>query len=303
MDAKDWLKRRAWTIAGLGVALTVLGLQWGRVVGMVRSAEPVNTALASETPAAHGIRVEGRVVTYPGADVIVGTDVGGTLRALPVVEKMHVHKGDLIAEIDASEQRAALAEARARIAGADVDSKFFEVEQGRSEKLLASGAIAKAALDASEHERDAAKARAHEAAATAQRLATIVSKARIVAPIDGVVVDRLVEQGETLPAGAQLVRIADLSRTRIEAEVDEYDSGRVALGQEVAISAEGYVHTAWKGHIEEIPDSVTSRRLKPQDPGRPSDTRVLMVKIALDEPLPVKLGQRVEVEIKAPPAR
>ena len=39
------------------------------------------------------------------------------------------------------------------------------------------------------------------------------------------------------------------------------------------------------------------RRLKPQDPGRPSDTRVLLVKVALDEKTPLKLGQRVEVEI------
>jgi hypothetical protein len=49
--------------------------------------------------------------------------------------------------------------------------------------------------------------------------------------------------------------------------------------------------------VEEIPDAVMARRLKPQDPGRPSDTKVLLVKIALGGKTPLKLGQRVEVAI------
>jgi hypothetical protein len=92
------------------------------------------------------------------------------------------------------------------------------------------------------------------------------------------------------------VTVSDLSRARIEAEVDEYDTGRVALGRPVVIRAEGFAQS-WHGKVEEIPDAVTSRRIKPQDPGRPSDTRVLLVKVAPDAPLPVKLGQRVEIEI------
>jgi hypothetical protein len=52
------------------------------------------------------------------------------------------------------------------------------------------------------------------------------------------------------------------------------------------------------GKIEEIPDSVVARKLKPEDPGRPTDTRVLLVKVALLEKTPLKLGQRVEMEIK-----
>ena len=61
--------------------------------------------------------------------------------------------------------------------------------------------------------------------------------------------------------------------------------------------AEGYDGKAWRGKVEEIPDSVVGRRLKPQDPGKPEDTRVLLVKIALLEPTPLKLGQRVEIRI------
>jgi HlyD family secretion protein len=88
-----------------------------------------------------------------------------------------------------------------------------------------------------------------------------------------------------------------LARVRVEAEVDEYDTARVALGARVAIIAEGYTDASWRGTIEEIPDTVVGRRIRPEDPGRPIDARVLPVKIALGEPTPLKLGQRVEVEI------
>jgi HlyD family secretion protein len=126
----------------------------------------------------------------------------------------------------------------------------------------------------------------------------VVGKTRIVSPIDGVVTERFAEQGETVPAGARLVTVADLSRTRVEAEVDEYDAGHVAVGQPVLIRAEGYDKQGWRGVVEEIPDTVTSRRIKPQDPGRPSDIRVLLVKVATVDPMPVKLGQRVELDIE-----
>lgn len=71
----------------------------------------------------------------------------------------------------------------------------------------------------------------------------------------------------------------------------------MVLGSPVTIRAEGVTGVSWKGHVEEIPDEVTARKLKPQDPGKPTDTRVLLVKVAIDEPTPLKLGRRVEVEI------
>jgi hypothetical protein len=89
------------------------------------------------------------------------------------------------------------------------------------------------------------------------------------------------------------------TQLRIEAEVDEFDTARVALGASVSITAEGYVPTKWRGTVEEIPDSVVSRRTRPADPGRPIDARVLAVKFAFGEATPLKLGQKVEVEFPA----
>src|SRR5262249_54083397 len=61
------------------------------------------------------------------------------------------------------------------------------------------------------------------------------------------------------------------------------------------ITAEGFPDRSWKGRVEEIPDSVTLRRLKPQDPSRPTDTRILAVKVAFAEPTPLRLGTTVEL--------
>jgi HlyD family secretion protein len=295
-------KRVSIVLVGLVTGSLVLaGVNWQRIRTLT-SAAGTPEAIAAEREAPLRIRAEGRLVAYPGAEVTVGTDVGGTIKSLPVFEKTQVRKGDLLAEIDASEQKAAYAEARARVKEAEVDMKLYGVELQRSKSLFATSAVAQDAVDRSEHDLDSALAHKDTAGATAWRLGTIVQKTRIVAPIDGTVTVRIAEAGQTVSQGAQLVTICDLHRTRIEAEVDEYDALRVTVGAEATIKVEGSEGRVWKGKVEEIPDAVSARRIKPEDPGRPTDTRVLLVKIALLEESPIKLGQRVEVEIKAPPA-
>lgn len=129
----------------------------------------------------------------------------------------------------------------------------------------------------------------------------MVDKTSIYAPISGVILSRLVQPGETVKENSPLIRMADLNRTRVEAEVDEFDTGRVHIGDEVKIHAEGYDHQQWAGRVEEIPDSVVGRQLKPQDPTKPIDTRVLLAKVAFAERTPLKLGQKVEIEIQLLP--
>jgi multidrug resistance efflux pump len=97
--------------------------------------------------------------------------------------------------------------------------------------------------------------------------------------------------------GAPLLRIVDLSHLRIEAEIDEYDIPRCALGSVATITAPGHSSLSWQGTVEEIADSLVPRRIRPEDPGRSTDTRVLPVRIAMSRSTPLKLGQRVEVKI------
>jgi RND family efflux transporter MFP subunit len=289
------------------VALVVLGILLSayllfQVRGAAFSAGAAPTRVKSATALDARIKAEGRLAAYPGAQVVVGTDFAGTLIRLTVQEKDTVHRGDLLAEIRADEQRAELAEARSRISEAKADVALFEIEADRLNRLWSSQSVARDALDRAIRDRDAAHARLQNAVATANRIEAILDKARIVAPIDGVVLLRHVEPGETVPVGAQLFTLADLSKVRVEAEVDEFDIAGVTVGSEVEITAEGFPNT-WKGKVEEIPDSVGPRKLKPQDPGKPSDTRVLLVKVALADATGLKLGQRVEVALRGPSSR
>jgi HlyD family secretion protein len=242
------------------------------------------------------VSAEGRLTTYPGSEVTVGSDVAGTIERLAVQEKDTVHKGQVVATIKADDTRAALNEAKARVGEAEADIRLYDLERDRARSLWNQDVGSRQSFEKADRDLDAARARRASAIAEVRRLDALLAKTVIVAPIDGVVVTRDVHPGETIAAGAALLTIADLRRTRIEAEVDEYDGGRVRLGAPVTIASEGY-EGQWRGTVEEIPDSVTSRRLKPQDPSKPIDTRVLLVKVALGQPLPVKLGQRVEVKI------
>jgi len=132
--------------------------------------------------------------------------------------------------------------------------------------------------------------------AGAARIWANLAKAKIVAPIDGTVTQRFADAGEMVASGTPLVTVTDLRHLRVEAEIGEFDVARVRLGAEVTIRAEGY-EQHWRGKVAEIPDRVVPRALKALDPSRPVDTRVLVVKVELSEPVPLKLGQRVEVEV------
>lgn len=259
---------------------------------------PICRTSATPVPAAGPVRViaEGRVSARPGAEVVVGTDTPGTITRLLVNEKDRVARGQLIAQIDASVDERSLEQARARVTEAEADLLLAEADRQRAAQLLATKVGSRQALDKAERDQNAADARKATAVADVRRLEAVIRKASIVAPISGVVTARHVQAGETVDRGARLVTIADLGRIRIEAEVDEADSGRVHPGAEVAVRAEGEDGT-WSGRVEEIPDQVTPRKLKPQDPARPSDTRVLLVKIAVAEAKGLKLGRRVDVEI------
>jgi RND family efflux transporter MFP subunit len=239
-------------------------------------------------------------VTYPGAEVIVAAELAGKIIHLPVREKSVVRKGESIAELNSEELRAWRAEASARIEEAEADIRFFDREVTRTRGLLSRRAASEVELDINQRGLDTAHARRQGAIASQRRYDALIAKTRITAPIDGVISARFVQPGETVDVGTRLLTIVDLKRVRIEAEVDEFDIGGISLGADVKVSAEGFPGLAWRGQVEEIPDTVVGRHLRPEDTARPVDTRVLLTKIALLEPTPLKLGQRIEVQIVKP---
>ena len=248
-------------------------------------------------PAIWRILAEGRLETYPGAKVTVSSEVAGTITNILVQETSPVKAGDLLVEIQADDVYASLMEAKAQVVEINSEIALAQSDLARARALSTTAAITPQELERFARGLETLQARHATALVRVKRLETTLAKTRISAPIPGVVLARYVHRGEVVNTGSPLLVLADLTRTRIEAEVDEYDAGRVRVGAKVTVRAEGY-DTAWTGQVEEIPDRVAPRLLHPQDPAQPSDVRVLLVKVALEKPTPLKLGQRVEVEIQ-----
>src|SRR5271154_4029022 len=97
----------------------------------------VNAAInQSEQPC---VRAEGELVTYPEAKVVVAAETNGNIIALKVAENDRVYRGELIAELDSSEQRAQLEEAEAQVSEVNIDVHYLDSEMARSRTLEATG--------------------------------------------------------------------------------------------------------------------------------------------------------------------
>jgi RND family efflux transporter MFP subunit len=293
--------------AAFGFSLVALAVVAGTVLQARGVVPPLPDPSASAAPAARpgapaGVVAEGRVVAYPGAEVRVGAERPGRLVRVLVEEGSLVREGQLLAEIDSDELRAALAEARARVAEADAEARLAGANLARRQRLAEERILAADDLDHANRDVETAAARVETARATVARYEALLAKSRITAPIAGTVVARRVDAGQMVDTGDHAFTVADLARLRVEGEAHEADAGAVTLGADVAITADGYPGRSWRGRVEEIPDSVTLRRLKPQDPSRPTDARVLAVKVAFAERTPLRLGTTVDLRI-APGAR
>jgi multidrug resistance efflux pump len=302
-------------LAGLaiGVALVaeVVGLErlnLARFLPAARDSESGAGPAPTSPPAAptggsaaagRTIVAEGRVVAYPGAQVVIGAETAGTIERILVFEKSRVRKGDLLVEFRAADVRAQVAEAAARLAEAEAEAGHAVLEEQRLKALLDRHATSPQEYERIHYHNLALTARRDAALAMRDRLVALLAKYRIVSPIDGVVTARFVQQAETVAIAAPLVTVLDLSRLRIEAEVDDFDIARCQLGSAVTIRSESYPDRSWRGVVEEVADVLTGRRIRPEDPGRPTDTRVLPVRIGFREPHSFKFGLRVEVEVDA----
>jgi HlyD family secretion protein len=294
-------KRMAFGVGLVGVVAVAGTVLQARSLATPGPGEKATEGVARAL-AASGVAAEGRVVAYPGAEVRVGAERGGRLVSVLVEEGAPVRRGQLLAKIESDELRAALAEARARVTEAEAESRLADANLARRQKLAEERILAVNDLDQATRDVETARARVETAKASVARYEATLAKSRITAPISGTVVARRVDAGQMVETGDHAFTVADLDRLRIEGEAHEADAEAVALGADVTITADGYPGHSWRGRVEEIPDSVTLRRIKPQDPSRPTDARVLAVKVAFAEPVPLKLGTTVDLRI-APTGR
>ena len=282
------------SLAGFGLALLA------GTVAQVRpqaAAPAAGAGPATNAEPVSGVAAEGRVVAYPGAEVTIGADAVGRLVRVTVEEGDKVRRGQVLAEIDASDLVAGRDEAKARLREAISERHLAQLNAERKVKLFEQGIITAFDRDAAARDVEITQARIETANASIRRLDATIEKTRMISPITGTVTSRIVNAGQMVDRGDPAFIVADLHRLRIEGEAHEADADRVAIGSRVEIRADGFPGKTFRGRVEEIPGSVTLRRIKPQDPARPTDVRVLAVKVALEGEVPLKLGTTVDLVI------
>lgn len=192
----------------------------------------------------------------PLQTVQVGTQVTGTIAKLFVDFNSIVRKGQLIALIDttllsASEQDAKAASQRAEIQLAEMKKEFE-----RAEALIKNNAISQADYDVANSNYLAAISTAASLRAQLRRARINLKYAAIYAPINGVVISRNVDAGQTVVSSFNtptLFSIAnDLSKMEVYANVDEADIGQVRAGQKVIFTVDAYPDETFTGEVEQV---------------------------------------------------
>ena len=253
-------------------------------------------ATGAVSPRDGRVVAEGRLMACPDALATVRSEYAGAIERYPAREHERVRRGDLLASLRATDVLAQLAEARASLSVDRARLALAKNQFQRAEGLWIKRATSFASYDSARKTLAMAEARAQRGEADVRLTEAIFAKTRILSPIDGMVVARYHNLGEYVKVGARIATVADLSRTRVEAEVDEFDIGRVRTGEPALLRAEG-MDKRFSGVVVSISERVTRKHLIPEDPSRPTDTGVVHVKIVSDAPLPFKLGQKVDVRI------
>jgi HlyD family secretion protein len=240
----------------LVVGFLVAGLAgWGWYQS--RSKEPAldyKTAQVTRGDLTQAVTANGQINAVK--NVVVGSQVSGIITAIKVDFNSRVTNGQVIAQIDPSIYQQNIAQTEAELANAKAALELADVNIRRALALRTNGLIPAA-------EYDQTLVAQHQAQAVVQMRAAALEKARvdlerttIYAPIDGIVISRLVDVGQTVAASFNaptLFTIAnDLSQMRIEAMVSEADVGGVQEGQPVSFSVDAFLGRKFRGQVTQV---------------------------------------------------
>jgi HlyD family secretion protein len=188
--------------------------------------------------------------------VQVGSQVSGVISRLYADFNSEVRKGQLLAELDPTPFQAQVEQRRADVTRAKVATEDTRLKYDRQRRLMEAGLTAQADVDAAKAQYDSARAQVTQSQAALSQAETNLSYTRIASPIDGMVVDKQYDVGQTVAASFQaptLFQIAqDLTKMQVQADVDQSDIGRVKVGQEARFSVDAYPDIEFRGRISQI---------------------------------------------------
>jgi HlyD family secretion protein len=188
--------------------------------------------------------------------VLVGSQVSGVISRIYADFNSPVKKGQLLAELDPTPFEAQVEQRRADVTKAQVEAANAKITLERQARLLKAGLAAQADYDSAKAQYDSMRAQVQQATAALSQALTNLKYTKILSPIDGVVVDRQYDVGQTVAASFQaptLFSIAqDLTKMQVQADVDQSDIGRVQVGQLARFTVDAYPDEEFRGRIAQI---------------------------------------------------
>lgn len=244
-------KRKLWAWAGMAVVAAILAFVY---LGSTNSGFQYKLEPIEKGDLAVVITATGRV--NPVTRVQVGTQISGTISKIYADFNQKVTRGQVIAQIDPTFLNAQLQEAEANLEKAKAQVVQMKKTLERASELFDRKLISQAEKDEAVTNYDLAVAQEKQARAAYNRAEVSLQYTNIVSPIDGVVISRNVDVGQTVAASLQapiLFLIAnDLSKIQVEATIGEVDIGKVKVGQEVSFYVDAYPDEKFSGRIGQV---------------------------------------------------
>jgi HlyD family secretion protein len=264
--ARRWRKRVVW--AGLAAALAIGA--WYFYSARQQRSQAVTYDTVSVEKRDVTVTVSATGTIQPITQVDVGSELSGVAREVLVAENAQVKAGEVLARLDTTrllaqreKARAQLAAAQARILTAEASLKQSTLAMLRTQRLRANALSteqeaeqADAEMKRGEAALEVAKAEVLAAQADLALVEADIAKSDIISPINGIILKRSLETGQTVAASLQapvLFTIAqDISRIQLEANVDEADIGVVRIGQSAAFTVDAYRDRLFPAKIESM---------------------------------------------------
>lgn len=195
----------------------------------------------------------------PVLNVEVGSQISGIIQTLYADFNSEVKSNQVIAQLDPATYRANVSSAEGDLANAQASLELAQVNAKRAADLFKSGLIAQADYDQSVATLHQAEAQVRIRTASLERAKVDLGRCTIYAPVDGIVIDRKVDVGQTVAASMSapvLFQIAnDLSQMQINASVAEADVGSVAPGQDVEFNVDAFPYRKFHGKVTQVRNS------------------------------------------------
>lgn len=198
----------------------------------------------------------------PVTSVTVGTQVSGIVSKLYVDYNSVVKKGQVIAELDKTNLMSQLNSAKTQLATAQSQLDYQTTNFNRYKTLYQKGLVAADDFDSAKLSYTQAKEQVAAAKEEVQRAQTNLGYATITSPIDGIVLSKSVEEGQTVAASfstPELFTIAqDLTNMQVVADVDEADIGDVKEGERVSFTVDAYPDDTFEGTVKQVRQEATT---------------------------------------------